>query len=128
MILQKARVKYADSDLAWHDSVKLELDCQNEKIAQHLLSRALQQCPESGLLWALAIRMEPAQSRMRKSTDAVSKLKNDVRVFMEIGVMFWVERKMTKAKKFLLRATELDKDNGDAWVYYYKFMLDQLSS
>lgn len=59
---------------------------------------------------------------MRKSTDAVSKLKNDAWVFLEIGIMFWVERKMPKAKKFLLRATELDKDNGDTWIYYYKFL------
>ena len=40
-------------------SIRLELICDNEKIAQHLLAKALQEIPESGPLWALAIEMEP---------------------------------------------------------------------
>jgi pre-mRNA-processing factor 6 len=43
----------------WLCSVRLELKTGNGKIAQHLMARALQTCPEAGRLWALAIEMEP---------------------------------------------------------------------
>lgn len=35
--------------------------------------------------------------------------------------MFWAEGKVQKARKFLERAVELDKDFADAWLYLYKF-------
>jgi hypothetical protein len=40
---------------------------------------------------------------------------------MAIGKIFWVEKKQNKARKFFLRATELDKDNGDTWLYLLAF-------
>ena len=36
----------------WLASIKLELTCDNEKIAQHLLAKALQECANSGDVWA----------------------------------------------------------------------------
>jgi pre-mRNA-processing factor 6 len=58
---------------------------------------------------------------MRKSTDAVTKNKNCPHIFLAIGKMFWAEGKVQKARKFLERAVELDKDFADAWLYLYKF-------
>ena len=58
---------------------------------------------------------------MRKSTDAVSRLKDDAWVFLSVGATFWAEKKPAKARRFLSRATELDPDNGDAWIYLYHF-------
>jgi len=81
--------------------VRLELKTGNGKIAQHLMARALQTCPEAGKLWALAIEMEPQTTRMRKCTDAVSRNKNDSFIFMAIGKIFWEEQKPLKARKFL---------------------------
>ena len=85
----------------WLQSVRLELKTGNGKIAQHLMARALQTCPEAGKLWALAIEMEPQATRMRKCTDAVSRNKNDSFIFMAIGKIFWEEQKPIKARKFL---------------------------
>jgi hypothetical protein len=42
-------------------------------------------------------------------------------VFIAIGKIFWVEKKQNKARKFLVRATELDKDNGDTWLHLLEF-------
>lgn len=58
---------------------------------------------------------------MRKCTDAVNKNKNDPYIFMSIGKIFWKDQKPVKARKFLNRAAELDKDNGDCWVHLYCF-------
>ena len=110
-------MKLPSDPLTWLHSIKLELKCDNTAIAQHLLARSLQACPSSGRLWALAIEMEPQATRLRKSTDAVNHAKTDPYVFIAIGKIFWVEKKLTKARKFFERATELEKDNGDPWLY-----------
>lgn len=47
--------------------------------------------------------------------------KNDPYVFIAIGKIFWVEKKQNKARKFLARAAELDKDNGDTWLHLLEF-------
>ena len=105
----------------WLASVRLEITCDNEKNGQHLLSRALQECPSSGELWTQAIAMEPQATRMRKSTDAVKHVNTEATIFIAIGKIFWVENKTKKARKFLTRATELDPDNGDVWLALLKF-------
>ena len=65
--------------------------------------------------------MEPLQTRMRKSTDAVIKAKDDPNVFLAIGKIFWAENKPIKARKFLQKSVELDKDFADAWLYLIEF-------
>lgn len=65
--------------------------------------------------------MEPQATRMRKSTDAVKNVNTDAVIFIAIGKIFWVENKTEKARRFLARATELDPDNGDAWLHLFKF-------
>jgi len=58
---------------------------------------------------------------MRKSTDAVKHVNTDAVIFIAIGKIFWVENKTEKARRFFTRATELDGDNGDAWLHLLKF-------
>mmetsp|Transcript_35814 Transcript_35814/g.47126 ORF Transcript_35814/g.47126 Transcript_35814/m.47126 type:complete len:122 (+) Transcript_35814:1530-1895(+) len=65
--------------------------------------------------------MEPQATRMRKSTDAVKHVNTDAVIFIAIGKIFWVENKTEKARRFFTRATELDADNGDAWLHLLKF-------
>jgi hypothetical protein len=45
--------------------------------------------------------MEPQATRMRKSTDAVTRNKSDPYIFLAIGKIFWAEQKILKARKFL---------------------------
>ena len=65
--------------------------------------------------------MEPQQTRMSKSTDAVKKVKDSPYVFTAIGKNFWAEHKPLKARKFLERALEFDKDLADSWLYLIAF-------
>jgi len=114
-------MKLVNNAEVWLASVRLELTCDNSKIANHLLARALQQCPDAGRLWAQAIEIEPAASRLAKSTDAVKHVKDDPNIFMAIGKIFWVEKKQNKARKFFQQAVHYNKDNGDAWLCLYNF-------
>jgi len=67
--------------------------------------------------------MEPHATRMRKSTDAILKNKqndkSNAKIFLAVGKYFWAENKVIKARKFIQRAIELDKDFADAWIYMH---------
>ena len=65
--------------------------------------------------------MEPQATKMRKSTDAVTKNKNDPHIYLAIGKIFWAENKVHKGRKFLQRAVDLDKDLADAWLMLHEF-------
>ena len=58
---------------------------------------------------------------MRKAIDAVKQVRDDPSIFVAIGKIFWVEKKTTKARKWLTRATELGPDSGDTWLHLLKF-------
>jgi pre-mRNA-processing factor 6 len=91
------------------------------KISENLLSRALQECPNSGKLWGLAIEIEPAATRKAKSMDALKTLDNDSDIFIAVSKIFWGEKKPEKTRKWLKKAVALNKDNGDAWAHYFRF-------
>ena len=68
--------------------------------------------------------MEPQpQSRFRKAIDAVNlkRGKDDPSILVAIGKIFWAQKKPVKARMCFKRATELDPDNGDSWLYLLKF-------
>jgi pre-mRNA-processing factor 6 len=37
--------------------------------------------------------------------------------------LFWIERKVTKAREWFQRAVKIEPDLGDTWAYFYKFEL-----
>ena len=43
------------------------------QVATHLMSRALQECPNSGPLWSRAIELEAKSAQSAKSVDALKK-------------------------------------------------------
>ena len=86
-----------------------------------LFPQALQECPNSGLLWAEAVELEPPASKKAKSKDAVKRCDKDARVIVAVAKLFWAERKCDKARSWFNRAVALDSDLGDAWAYFYRF-------
>ena len=92
-------------------------------IAKTVLARALQECPNSGLLWAEAIQMEAKPQRKTKSVDALKKCEHDPHVLLAVSKLFWSERKLNKARDWLARTVKLEPDLGDAWIHFYKFEL-----
>ena len=57
----------------WLKAVQLEQEAGMPDIAKTVLARALQECPQSGLLWATAIETEAKPQRKTKSVDALKK-------------------------------------------------------
>merc|ERR1711933_10042 len=89
-----------------------------------LMSRALQECPTSGLLWAKAIELEPKQGQNAKSVDALKKCENDAHVIVAVAKLFWRDGKNAKARKWFNRAVTLNPRLGDAWGAYLAFELE----
>lgn len=42
-------------------------------------------------------------------------------VINSVARLFWAERKVEKARLWLQRAVDADKDNGDLWAWWLKF-------
>lgn len=89
--------------------------------AQMLVSRALKECGESGRLWALAIALEPKARQRAKSVDALRKCDQNPFVLLQIGKLFWRERKLEKARDWLKRAIKADSLFGDAYATLHAF-------
>ena len=62
----------------------------SNRIAESLLAQAQQKCPESGLLWAEAVRMAPRQQRKTKSLDALKKCDKDRYVLLAVARLITV--------------------------------------
>jgi pre-mRNA-processing factor 6 len=101
--------------------VRVELAAEKPKIADSLLSKAMQECPTAGELWALAIELAPRAQQKSRSVDALKRCDNDARVVLAVARIFWSERRVDKARTWLNRAVHLDASNGDAWATLYKF-------
>lgn len=136
-ILEKARQKLPKVDVLWEESVWLEeriaksqrpLSTDNQllskttsKSALSVLAKALQECPDSGRLWAVAIELEPAKQRRARSVDALTRCDRDPYVMVAVARLFWGENKIEKARSWFQRAVALDPELGDAWAAWYAF-------
>ena len=120
-LLEKARIQNPKSEELWAESIKVEERAGSAGQAKTMLARAQQDCPLSGILWNMAIWMEPGSGRKGKSVDAIKKSSENPIVICAIGRLFWAERKIEKARLWLGRAVNADKDNGDLWAWWLKF-------
>ncbi len=82
-----------------------------------------QECPTSGRLWAEQIMLAPRPQRRARSVDALKACDNDPHVMAAVAMLFWVDRKVDKARSWFNRAVTLDPDMGDHWAQYYRFEL-----
>jgi len=94
-------------------------------LANHLMSKALQECPTSGMLWAKAVELEPKQGQNARSVDALKKCENDAHVIIGVAKLFWRDAKNAKARKWYNRAVTLNPRLGDAWGAYLAFELEK---
>jgi pre-mRNA-processing factor 6 len=106
------------------EAVRLERRQNNIPAAQKIMAGALQECPTSGLLWAEKImHLEARTQRKPRALEAIKKVENDPLLFVVVARIFWAERRLDKASTWFLKAITLQSDFGDAWVWYYKFLL-----
>ncbi|MCO5575465.1 hypothetical protein L7F22_029266 [Adiantum nelumboides] len=120
-ILEKARLVNPKNDVLWDESVSIEERSESVQQAKAILARGLQECPSSGLLHAHGIWLEAKPARKTKSADALKKTGDDARILNIIARLFWNERKVENARKWMERSCKADPDWGDGWAWWYKF-------
>mmetsp|Transcript_51523 Transcript_51523/g.129258 ORF Transcript_51523/g.129258 Transcript_51523/m.129258 type:complete len:918 (+) Transcript_51523:185-2938(+) len=119
-LLDKARLRLPKRERLWLESVRVE-ERAHSPLAGPLLSKALQECPQSGLLWAHSIDAEIPQRRKARAFDALKKVNDDPHVIVAVARVFMVARRVRKARSWLQRACTIDPNLGDAWAWYYAF-------
>lgn len=97
----------------------------SSKLADVLMSKALQELPLSGRLLAEDICTAPRAEQKRKSLDALKKCDSDANVVLAVARLFWRDRKYDKARKWFERAVSLQPSLGDAWAWLYAFEAEQ---
>ena len=120
-ILELGRLKNPKNAELWVEAVRLERRAKNEKLAVTLTARALQECPNSGLLLAENISTSPRPEQKSKSADAIKKCPDDPLIIVAVASLFASERKIEKARKWFNRGVVLNKDIGDSWGKWYAF-------
>jgi pre-mRNA-processing factor 6 len=125
-VLDRARLQNPKNPELWAESVRVELSASppNTQQAKVLMSKALQECPKSGLLWSENIwHLQPRTQRKPQSLEAIKAVDNDPILFTTVARIFWGERKLDKAGTWFEKALVLDPDLGDTWAWYLKFLL-----
>ncbi len=122
-LLENGRFKNVGSAELWRRSVLIEDAAGNHKIAEQMLAKALQECPNSGMLWATAIAFAGTKGQRERCTDALKRCDKDPLVLLAVAKVFWVDRKLEKAKVWLERACALAPKLGDAWAFLYRYSL-----
>eukprot|EP00614_Pseudopedinella_elastica_P016698 CAMPEP_0172649228 /NCGR_PEP_ID=MMETSP1068-20121228/241681_1 /TAXON_ID=35684 /ORGANISM="Pseudopedinella elastica, Strain CCMP716" /LENGTH=985 /DNA_ID=CAMNT_0013463579 /DNA_START=45 /DNA_END=3002 /DNA_ORIENTATION=- len=122
-LLELARLKNPKSPELWLWAIRLESGKagRNPKMAAALMAKALQECPDAGLLWAEEIKTAPRPQRRAKSMEALKRCDNDPLVIAAVAGLFVDERKLPKARKWFDRAVKIDESVGDVWAQYYAF-------
>lgn len=121
--MDKGRLQNPNNPELWLETIRIEYRSGTKAIANNLIAKALQECSNSGILWAEAINLEPRAHRKTKSIDALKKCEHDAHVLLAVSKLFWSERKLHKAREWFNRTLKVDADFGDAWAYFYKFEL-----
>lgn len=122
-VLDRARLAVPNSPELWTESVRVERRASNIPQAKVLMARALQEVPSSGLLWSESIwHLEPRAQRKARSLEAIKRVENDPILFITVARIFWGERRLEKAMTWFEKAIVSNRDYGDAWAWYYKFL------
>lgn len=119
-ILEKSRIKNPKNETLWLHAYRTEFRNQNHQAADTLMARALQECPDSGILWAEYLLCAPRTSRKSRSVDALKRCHDNPHVIAAVASFFLQDRKIDKARTWLTRALTLDKDIGDFWAALYR--------
>lgn len=136
-ILEKARLANPRNEHLWLESARVEeraggttssassnnthhIGMTNAE-SRRILSRGLQECPTSGLLWSESIFSEARPTRKTRSADALKKTGDDARVLNAVAQLFWIEGKYEKCRQWFERMVSADPKWGDGYAWWYKF-------
>jgi len=114
--------KFEAKKLGNVDEIYEEDDIELAKLKNNtnmILNKALKECPNSGLLWSVAIEIEKG-NKHAKASDALKKCENSIYVKTAVGKLYGQEKHIDKARLWFDSAIKSNPDYGDAWVYYYR--------
>lgn len=121
-LLDTAILKNPKSASLWAAKVQLELDQGDMVSARQLTNRGRQQFPSAASIWLQYLKMIPKMSHRKNAfLDALKETSNSPEILLGIGVFFWIDGLIAKAKAWFDRALNADKYNGDAWGWSYSF-------
>jgi pre-mRNA-processing factor 6 len=123
-ILERARVANPRNEELLLESVRLERRIHNNKATViNTMSKALTECPKSGLLWAERILyLEDRPKRKPLALDAIKRIDNNKHIYLAVARIFWNLRALEKAVNWFEKALAIDPDWGDTWAWYYKLL------
>lgn len=73
-MVERARLKNPKNDQLWLEAIRIELRAGLKDIALAMMAKALQECPNSGILWAESIFLEAIPQRKMKSVKYINYL------------------------------------------------------
>ncbi|KAM7200123.1 PRP1 splicing factor, N-terminal domain containing protein [Rhypophila sp. PSN 637] len=124
-VLDRARQAVPKSPELWTELIRVERRANNISQAKSLMATALQQMPKSGALWAERImNLEPRTQRKTLLAEGIKKVEDDPILLVTAARILWAERKLDRAQNWFEKALLLDRDMGDTWAWYYKFLLE----
>eukprot|EP00917_Polyrhabdina_sp_WS-2016_P010210 GHVP01022490.1.p1 GENE.GHVP01022490.1~~GHVP01022490.1.p1 ORF type:complete len:984 (+),score=204.14 GHVP01022490.1:15-2966(+) len=123
-LLEAAKIHIPPDEKLALTAVNVENACGNDQLARHLIAKSLQILPKSGILWSRAIEIEPKQTQVAKSVDALKACEHDSNVVLTVAKLFWKDGKITKARKWFHQCVSLDPSNGEAWASYLIFEIE----
>ncbi|QPG77213.1 hypothetical protein FOA43_004620 [Brettanomyces nanus] len=118
--LEEAIASYPKEEnlyIAW-----LRVEGEKSSAALMIISKGLQQIPDSPLLWSANILQAKPQHRKNMYATALSKTGDHVVVVLTVARDLMACGKLAQAKRFFDACIEKDPDYGDAYKYYHDFL------
>lgn len=120
--IDRAILNNPQSDLVWLEKIQLEVRNKNIVVARQICSKALKLFPKSPYIWIQHLSLIPKMShRKNVFLDALKATDNSSTILLHIGIFFWVDGKIAKARSWFDRALDSDSTNGDIWGWLYNF-------
>lgn len=121
-VLDRALLKEPDNDRLWVEKIELERRNGDIIAARQFCSKAMRTLTKSPLIWVEHLSLIPKMSQRKNAfLDALNATDNSPIILMNIGLFFWVDGKISKAKSWFERALTNDHTNGDTWGWLYNF-------
>lgn len=122
-VLDKALTRNELDPELWDARIAIEIQAKDLVAARQLINKALKLFPQSATTWMRHLAMIPKMSHRKNAfMDALQSTSNSTEILLGIGVFFWIDGKLAKAKAWFDRALKADSANGDAWGWTYCFL------
>lgn len=121
-ILDSAIVKLPNEPSLWVAKIMTEVSNKDLVAARQLCNKALKQFNLSLEIWIQYLSLIAKLSQKKNAfLDALKATNNSSEILLFIGIFFWEDGKILKAKSWFERALDSEKDDGDIWAWLNYF-------